>query len=137
MFLQKIIVTILLSIIFLLKCCSTQQNLSTYCPKMFTQIFDGFAPVGNWQSGNFTQSSATDLHTCLLECCKKIDCNAAIFFNQKCFHVDCATDNLCLPKRKNETLNLQMVLVKPVSEGRIKNKNLRINLHNNFPFFFL
>lgn len=140
MILQKIIVTVLIPLIYILKICSTQQNLNEYCPKMYNHIFNGCAPMGNWQSGNFTQTSATTLYTCLLECCKQQqNCNAAIFFNQKCFHVDCATDNLCLPNHKNNTINLKMVLVNPVSEGNTIIKFIKnfLQTKTNFLPFFL
>lgn len=109
----------ILYLIAIIKLCTSQQNLATYCPRMLHQVFEGFAPVGNMNSGNFTETSATDIRTCMIDCCKLggAICNVAFLYNQKCYHVHCATDNLCLPKRKNDTLNLQMVLVSPVAEG--------------------
>lgn len=57
--------------------------------------------------------------TCIQDCCKKgNDCNAAFIYNLTCFHVKCASNELCLPQK---TLNLQdklqMVLVTPVNEN--------------------
>uniref|UniRef100_A0A1Q3FBJ4 Putative serine-type protease inhibitor n=2 Tax=Culex tarsalis TaxID=7177 RepID=A0A1Q3FBJ4_CULTA len=87
------------------------------CPRMMRQIFDGYAPIGGREAGNYTETpDATTLRPCVQLCCDKgPDCNTAFIFNRSCYHVRCLSNELCLPaKKKNLSTTLQMVLVNPV-----------------------
>ncbi|XP_055539334.1 dyslexia-associated protein KIAA0319-like protein [Wyeomyia smithii] len=87
------------------------------CPHMMKQIFDGYAPIGGREAGNYTEySGASSLKPCVHQCCAKGDgCNTAFMFNKTCYHVRCLSNELCLPaKKKNLSTPLQMVLVNPV-----------------------
>lgn len=63
------------------------------------------------------------LMACVESCCAdKVNCNVAFVFSEKCYHVQCISNELCLPS-KNITSQaskqplVQMVLVNPVDEG--------------------
>uniref|UniRef100_A0A8D8HIY1 Dyslexia-associated protein KIAA0319-like protein n=1 Tax=Culex pipiens TaxID=7175 RepID=A0A8D8HIY1_CULPI len=90
------------------------------CPRMMRQIFDGYAPIGGREAGNYTETpDAPTLRACVQLCCDKgPDCNTAFIFNRSCYHVRCLSNDLCLPaKKKNLSTTLQMVLVNPVGGG--------------------
>ncbi|XP_055595253.1 dyslexia-associated protein KIAA0319-like protein [Uranotaenia lowii] len=87
------------------------------CSRMLPRIFDGYAPLGERNAGNYTENpEATSLRPCVQLCCaKKDDCNTAFMFNRTCYHVKCVSNELCRPtKKRNLSTTLQMVLVNPV-----------------------
>ncbi|XP_058449707.1 dyslexia-associated protein KIAA0319-like protein [Malaya genurostris] len=99
---------------------SQSQTQDMKCPRMLRQIFEGYAPIGGREAGNYTEyTEASSLKPCVQHCCTKGDaCNTAFMFNKTCYHVKCLTNDLCLPaKKKNLFTNLQMVLVNPVGEN--------------------
>lgn len=57
--------------------------------------------------------------TCVLECCLKDQCNVAFIVDDKCYHVKCRSNELCIPTLSTNSDNadhISMVLVKPLSE---------------------
>uniref|UniRef100_A0A2M4ABB6 Putative serine-type protease inhibitor n=1 Tax=Anopheles triannulatus TaxID=58253 RepID=A0A2M4ABB6_9DIPT len=90
------------------------------CPRMLRYVFDGYAPIGNTNAGNYTENlKATTLEPCVRDCCEKgANCNTAFIFNHTCYHVKCISNELCLPaKKENVESTLRMVLVNPVENG--------------------
>ncbi|XP_053692975.1 dyslexia-associated protein KIAA0319-like protein [Sabethes cyaneus] len=94
------------------------QPQDVKCPYMLKRIFDGYAPIGGREAGNYTEyTEASSLKPCVHQCCAKGDgCNTAFMFNKTCYHVRCLSNELCLPaKKKNLSTPLQMVLVNPLA----------------------
>uniref|UniRef100_A0A182WFF8 MANSC domain-containing protein n=1 Tax=Anopheles minimus TaxID=112268 RepID=A0A182WFF8_9DIPT len=91
------------------------------CPRMMHYVFEGYAPIGNKNAGNFTENSkATTLEQCVRDCCMKgSSCHTAFIFNHTCYHVKCITNDLCLPAKKETSSTLRMVLVNPVEDGSL------------------
>ncbi|XP_050082789.1 dyslexia-associated protein KIAA0319-like protein [Anopheles aquasalis] len=90
------------------------------CPRMLRYVFEGYAPIGNTNAGNYTENlKATTLEPCVRDCCEKgANCNTAFIFNHTCYHVKCISNELCLPaKKENVDSTLRMVLVNPVENG--------------------
>ncbi|XP_059616383.1 dyslexia-associated protein KIAA0319-like protein [Phlebotomus argentipes] len=88
------------------------------CPQIFNYVFKGYTPIGI-KAGNFSEHpNVRTLEECVQECCDHgSGCNSAFMFNGTCYHVKCASDQLCLPVRRypNNT-KLHMVLVNPVGD---------------------
>ncbi|XP_053672289.1 dyslexia-associated protein KIAA0319-like protein [Anopheles nili] len=89
------------------------------CPRMMHYVFDGYAPMGNKNAGNYTENSqATSLETCVRDCCRKgPNCHTAFIFNETCYHVKCISNEMCLPAKRETSSTLRMVLVNPVEDG--------------------
>ncbi|XP_058057134.1 dyslexia-associated protein KIAA0319-like protein [Anopheles bellator] len=90
------------------------------CPGMMRYIFDGYAPIGNTNAGNYTENSkGVTLEPCVRDCCAKgPSCNTAFIFNHTCYHVKCISNELCLPAKKENLSSMpRMVLVNPVEDG--------------------
>lgn len=83
-----------------------------------------------------------DIEKCVFQCClQKSECNVAFMSNGRCYHVQCASDEHCLPvKRAGMEDKWKMVLVNPTTLGRlnlIKKNILDIfcGFHHNFNRF--
>lgn len=89
------------------------------CPHIYSQVFSGFSPTGNKKAGTYTdRPDINSLDLCVSECCNlKSNCHVAFLFNTTCYHVKCVTSELCLPMKKQNMTNLEMMLVNTVSEG--------------------
>ncbi|KFB46235.1 AGAP008639-PA-like protein [Anopheles sinensis] len=92
------------------------------CPRMMHYVFEGYAPIGNTNAGNYTENSkATTLEPCVRDCCLKgPKCNTAFIFNHTCYHVKCISNELCLPAKKETSSTLRMVLVNPIEDGIVE-----------------
>ncbi|KAH9633261.1 hypothetical protein HF086_006863 [Spodoptera exigua] len=90
------------------------------CPKLYPKNFLNYMPVGNLTAGNYTEKPGLKgLKQCVMECCMSESCNIVFIYDQRCFHVECVSDELCLPlqrtgSRKWEASHVSMILVKPV-----------------------
>uniref|UniRef100_A0A182YN71 MANSC domain-containing protein n=1 Tax=Anopheles stephensi TaxID=30069 RepID=A0A182YN71_ANOST len=92
------------------------------CPRMMHYVFEGYAPIGNKNAGNFTENAkASTLEECVRDCCVKgTNCHTAFIFNHTCYHVKCISNDLCLPAKKETTSTLRMVLVNPIDDGLVE-----------------
>ncbi|CAG9564693.1 unnamed protein product [Danaus chrysippus] len=92
---------------------------SNKCPKLYPKNFDNHMPVGNVTAGNYTEKSELKgLRQCVMGCCLIDTCNIVFIYYSRCFHVECVSNELCLPlpkvaSRKWNT-HVSMILVKPV-----------------------
>ncbi|CAB3253365.1 unnamed protein product [Arctia plantaginis] len=76
-------------------------------------------PVGNLTAGNYTEKMGLKgLKQCVMECCLAESCNIVFIYDARCFHVECVSDELCLPLQRSDTRKwestVSMILVKPV-----------------------
>lgn len=72
----------------------------------------------NRSAGKYLESqngTITDLSSCVGVCCKAESCNVAMYYNQTCFLIECATSAGCLPVKRNSSVQLEMVLVRTVA----------------------
>lgn len=75
---------------------------------------------GNLTAGNYTEKPGLKgLKQCVMECCLSESCNIVFIYDLRCFHVECVSNELCLPlqrtgSRKWEASHVSMILVKPV-----------------------
>lgn len=69
-------------------------------------------------AGTFTEiQDTTSLKQCVYKCCISSECNVAFINSDKCYHIVCATSELCTPTLSfnlNATEHVAMVLVRPV-----------------------
>ncbi|KAG7312210.1 hypothetical protein JYU34_001679 [Plutella xylostella] len=92
---------------------------SNTCPKLHPKNFINFTPVGKLSAGNYTEkTNLRGLRQCVMACCIAESCNIVFIHNGRCLHVECVSDELCLPQlrtgnRKWES-HVSMILVKPV-----------------------
>ncbi|XP_050347693.1 dyslexia-associated protein KIAA0319 isoform X2 [Nymphalis io] len=111
------------------------------CPKLYPKNFDNHMPVGNLTAGNYTEKTdLKGLRQCVMACCLEDSCNIVFIVESRCFHVECVSDELCLPlprvgSRKWDT-HVSMILVKPVLSNEnwsdiLDQSNFR-ELNNNF-----
>ncbi|XP_037047576.1 dyslexia-associated protein KIAA0319-like protein [Bradysia coprophila] len=117
---SRYFVQVIVSMIFLTNCSQAFGfNIDDNCPRIFHQVFNGYAPLGNINAGNFSEyPKITTLLPCIASCCQHNTCNVAFIFNETCYQVQCSSNDLCMPARKlNVTTKLQMVLVNPVTDG--------------------
>lgn len=95
--------------------------------------------TGNLSAGNYTHAPADRrLWPCVLSCCTQLaQCNVAFMVAEKCYHVQCVSNELCMPHRHEATngsalagsdsdskeatggSQLRMVLVHPVDGGKV------------------
>lgn len=57
------------------------------------------------------------LKKCVLDCCVKEECNVAFMTDEKCYHIHCVSNELCMPflSPNPETFDhVSMILVRPV-----------------------
>ncbi|CAG4952006.1 unnamed protein product [Colias eurytheme] len=92
---------------------------SNSCPKLYPKNFDNFMPIGNLSAGNYTEKTdLKGLKECVMACCLTHICNIVFIVDSRCFHIECASDELCLPLPRNGRKwdsHVSMILVKPVS----------------------
>ncbi|KAF9805268.1 hypothetical protein SFRURICE_014019 [Spodoptera frugiperda] len=114
-------------VLFNVKVCLSQYSKpwrdiyeNNKCPKLYPKNFLNYMPVGNLTAGNYTEKPGLKgLKQCVMECCISESCNIVFIYDQRCFHVECVSDELCLPlqrtgSRKWEASHVSMILVKPV-----------------------
>uniref|UniRef100_A0A1B0D665 MANSC domain-containing protein n=1 Tax=Phlebotomus papatasi TaxID=29031 RepID=A0A1B0D665_PHLPP len=106
--------------VLLVNQCSSLVVSDENCPQILNFVFKGYTPIG-LKAGNFSEHlGEKTLDSCVQACCDHgAGCNSAFMFNGTCYHVKCASDQLCLPLRRypNNT-KLYMVLVNPVSDDQ-------------------
>lgn len=70
------------------------------------------------QLGKYTEiSEVKQLKKCILRCCVNQECNVAFMNDDKCYHIHCNSNELCMPKRPPDPElynHITMVLVKPI-----------------------
>ncbi|XP_075980361.1 dyslexia-associated protein KIAA0319 isoform X2 [Anticarsia gemmatalis] len=97
----------------------TDKYENNKCPKLYPKNFLNYMPVGNLTAGNYTEKTGLKgLRQCVMECCMTETCNIVFIYDARCFHVECVSDELCLPLlrtggRKWDS-HVSMILVKPV-----------------------
>ncbi|XP_049875638.1 dyslexia-associated protein KIAA0319-like [Pectinophora gossypiella] len=89
------------------------------CPKLYPKNFVNYAPVGNLTAGNYSEkSNLKGLRHCVMGCCLEEVCNVAFIVEDRCYHVECVSDELCLPLPRTNSQkwdsHVSMILVKPV-----------------------
>lgn len=98
------------------------------CPNMVHYIFEEAMPHDERKAGIYEKYPASeegnpeeeiDLRTCVEACCEKTrnnTCNIVFMYKSKCYHVQCVSNEACLPKEHRTALNdpIQIVLVNPV-----------------------
>lgn len=101
---------------------NTPKNrlISTICPHLYNKVFRGYVPRGNLSAGVYTEvKSVNKLRNCVVKCCTTDKCNVAFMMDEKCFHVACNSDEMCLPKLTSNLESVEhllMVLVQPTDE---------------------
>nr|CAI5843930.1 unnamed protein product [Callosobruchus analis] len=93
------------------------QKHGEQCPRLYSYTYSGCIPRGNLSAGHYDKiDSITKLEDCVVECCLKDTCNVAFMNKDKCYHIQCDSDELCLPtpsENPDTSKFLSMVLVKP------------------------
>ncbi|KAF5285922.1 hypothetical protein FQA39_LY04383 [Lamprigera yunnana] len=117
---RQVILFLLLPISF----CSSQlfeksriNSIQSNCPRLYPKIFQDYVPQGNMTAGTFTEiDSSNNFKRCIRKCCLANDCNVAFRSNDKCYHITCASNALCVPIRASTELgqHVSMVLIRPV-----------------------
>ncbi|XP_050298376.1 dyslexia-associated protein KIAA0319-like protein [Anthonomus grandis grandis] len=90
------------------------------CPRLYPRVFKGFVPRGNISAGFYDEIKGINtMKLCVQKCCIKATCHVAFMTDDKCYHVACSSNELCIPTRNTnpDTVNhVAMVLVKPTDE---------------------
>lgn len=77
-------------------------------------------PRGNLSAGLYTEvDGVTALKSCVLKCCVDSKCNVAFMMDTKCYHVACASNELCVPTPSENVKpadRVAMVLVQPTDD---------------------
>ncbi|KOB72590.1 Uncharacterized protein OBRU01_12020 [Operophtera brumata] len=73
----------------------------------------------NLTAGNFTEKTTLKgLRQCVMSCCVTDTCNIVFIVDARCYHVECVSDELCLPLLRTGARkwvsHVSMILVKPV-----------------------
>ncbi|XP_068081362.1 dyslexia-associated protein KIAA0319-like protein isoform X2 [Anabrus simplex] len=96
-----------------------EQEWRIMCPRIYLNVFTGYAPRGNETAGVYSKKeSATSLERCIYTCCNEDLCNVVFMHDKTCFHIECYSNELCLPLFRPEPQfgeHVQMVLVQPLS----------------------
>ncbi|CAG9788737.1 unnamed protein product [Diatraea saccharalis] len=92
---------------------------SNKCPKLYPKNFVNYAPAGNITAGNYSEKTELKgLRQCVMACCLSDSCNIVFIVEARCFHVECVSDEMCLPfprvGTKKWQAHVSMILVKPV-----------------------
>ncbi|CAH0400900.1 unnamed protein product [Chilo suppressalis] len=92
---------------------------SNKCPKLYPKNFVNYAPAGNITAGNYSEKTGLKgLRQCVMACCLSDTCNIVFIVEARCFHVECVSDEMCLPIPRVGTRKWQahvsMIFVKPV-----------------------
>ncbi|XP_017783427.1 PREDICTED: dyslexia-associated protein KIAA0319-like protein [Nicrophorus vespilloides] len=114
----------IIGIVLLLTVANTQlytenkPNVHLLCPQLYHRVFRGCIPRGNTTAGKY--SEINDVKTakeCVYACCVKEECNVAFMTTTKCFHIECASNELCVPVQNPNIdeidQHISMVLVRP------------------------
>ncbi|CAH1180374.1 unnamed protein product [Phaedon cochleariae] len=106
-----------------LVCCHLFHNpnsIREQCPRLFGRTFKGCIPKGNISAGTYEEmKDITKLKSCVLKCCSKDSCNVAFMHNDKCYHITCNSNELCMPTPTANTAtsdNFYLILVKPTDD---------------------
>lgn len=98
--------------------------------------------VGNRTAGEYKPiEEGKDIESCVMHCCEnKNYCNVAFLFNRTCYHVQCFSDEQCLPlKRLGINEPMKMVLVSPTKGEKIQFyfiKSIDLFVHFLFSYVF-
>ncbi|XP_068617646.1 dyslexia-associated protein KIAA0319 [Battus philenor] len=89
------------------------------CPKLYPKYFRNYSPAGNLTAGNFSEKmDLKGVKQCVMGCCLAESCNIVFTVESRCYHVECVSDELCLPLPRVGThkweSHVSMILVKPV-----------------------
>ncbi|KAF7265718.1 hypothetical protein GWI33_020801 [Rhynchophorus ferrugineus] len=99
-------------------------SLKSDCPKLYPKVFKGYVPRGNISAGYYEEiKDINSIKPCVLKCCIKTSCHVAFMTDDKCYHVNCNSNELCIPtlNLNPETIDhVQMVLVKPTDDDSWK-----------------
>ncbi|CAH2043698.1 unnamed protein product, partial [Iphiclides podalirius] len=111
------------------------------CPKLYPKYFGNYAPAGNLTAGNFSEKKdLKGIRQCVIGCCLAETCHIVFTVESRCYHVECVTDELCLPlprvgAHKWES-RVSMILVKPVLPNEswldILDQSNNREVNNNF-----
>lgn len=93
--------------------------LNEYCSNRDTEKLMKYCSLGNLTAGNYSEKNGLKgLRQCVMACCLSDACNIVFLVDQRCFHVECVSDELCLPLPRLGTrkwdARVSMILVKPV-----------------------
>ncbi|XP_030751271.1 dyslexia-associated protein KIAA0319 homolog [Sitophilus oryzae] len=96
------------------------NSVKSDCPKLYPKLFKGYVPRGNISAGVYEEiTDVRSLKPCVLKCCVKPLCHVAFLTDDKCYHINCNSNELCIPTLNTnpETIDhVQMVLVKPTDD---------------------
>ncbi|KAJ8953581.1 hypothetical protein NQ318_003003 [Aromia moschata] len=99
---------------------SNSKSIRSQCPRLYEKTFRGYIPRGNLTAGIFEEiEGITKLRNCVLQCCLKDNCNVVFMNDDKCYHVSCNSNELCIPTltmNPDTSNHVSMVLVKPTDE---------------------
>ncbi|KPJ18756.1 Dyslexia-associated protein KIAA0319 [Papilio machaon] len=89
------------------------------CPKLYPKYFGNYAPAGNITAGNFSEKKELKgVRQCVMACCLAEPCNVAFIVESRCYHIECVSDELCLPLPRagphKWDSHVAMILIKPV-----------------------
>lgn len=78
-----------------------------------------FFVAGHLTAGNYSEKpELKGLRQCVMSCCLAESCNIVFIVDERCYHVECVSDELCLPlprpNGRKWDARLSMILVKPV-----------------------
>ncbi|KAJ8979867.1 hypothetical protein NQ317_016051 [Molorchus minor] len=114
------VIIILLSCISNCYLYSNSKSIRQQCPRLYEKTFKGYIPRGNVSAGIFEEiEGVTKLRNCVLKCCMKDNCNVVFMNDEKCYHITCNSNELCIPtftSNPDTTDHVYMVLVKPTDE---------------------
>lgn len=95
-------------------------SFKTECPRLYPKVFKGYVPRGNISAGVYEEiTEINTLKPCVLKCCTKDVCNVAFMTDDKCYHISCKSNELCIPTMHLDPVTAEhvaMVLVKPTDD---------------------
>ncbi|CAG9767299.1 unnamed protein product [Ceutorhynchus assimilis] len=96
------------------------SSFKTECPRLYPRVFKGYVPKGNISAGFFEEiTDSSTLKPCVQTCCLKPSCHVAFMTDDKCYHITCTSNELCVPTMNmnpNTVDHVAMVLVKPTDD---------------------
>ncbi|XP_023029330.2 dyslexia-associated protein KIAA0319-like protein isoform X1 [Leptinotarsa decemlineata] len=117
---------ILLGVAVLAACLSSchlfrsSSNIKEQCPHIYERNFKGCFPKGNVTAGIFEEVKGVNkLKQCVLDCCAKDTCNVVFMPKDKCFHITCNSNELCIPTPSlniDSSEHFNLILVKPTDD---------------------
>lgn len=97
-----------------------QKHLTVSLDICYYRFIRGYVPRGNLSAGVFTKvQDVSALKSCVMKCCVDEKCNVALMMDTNCYHVACASNDLCVPTPSGSlesTDRVAMVLVQPTDE---------------------